>query len=56
MKNINVDKALIIHDKKDTVIPISRSRNVNNNWKVSEFFEVEGTWHFRILITKHVLE
>lgn len=56
VKNINVDKALIIHDKKDTVIPISRSRNVHNHWKVSEFFEVEGTGHFRILRTKHVLE
>ncbi|NJL12631.1 MAG: alpha/beta hydrolase [Microscillaceae bacterium] len=56
VKKINVDKALIIHDKKDTVIPISRSRNVHSNWKNCAFIEVEGTGHFRILRTKPVLE
>lgn len=56
VKTINVDRALIIHDKKDTVIPISRSKNVHKNWKVCEFIEVEGTGHFRILRTKFVLE
>jgi len=32
VKNINVDKSLIIHDKNDKVIPISQSRNVHKNW------------------------
>lgn len=55
VKTINVQNALIIHDKNDKVIPISRSKNVHNNWNTSEFKEVEGTGHFRILRTKHVL-
>lgn len=56
VKTINVTRSLIIHDKKDTVIPISRSRNVYNNWKACEFLEVEGTGHFRILRTESVLD
>lgn len=56
VKTINVDKSLIIHDKKDTVIPINRSKNVHKNWKNCEFVEVEGTGHFRILRTNSVLE
>jgi pimeloyl-ACP methyl ester carboxylesterase len=55
VKKINVTKALIIHDKNDTIVPINRARNVYNNWKVCEFFEIEGTGHFRILRTKSVL-
>ncbi|WP_298546339.1 alpha/beta fold hydrolase [uncultured Aquimarina sp.] len=56
VKTINVQKALIIHDKNDKVIPISRSKNVHQNWAASEFREVEGTGHFRILRTKQVLD
>ncbi|WP_298320393.1 alpha/beta fold hydrolase [uncultured Aquimarina sp.] len=56
VKTINVQKALIIHDKNDKIIPISRSKNVHQNWAVSEFREVEGTGHFRILRTKQVLD
>jgi hypothetical protein len=56
VKTINVTKSLIIHDKKDTVIPISRARNVYENWNVCEFLEIEGTGHFRILRTATVLD
>ncbi len=56
VKTINVQKALIIHDKNDKVIPILRSKNVHRNWTASEFNEVEGTGHFRILRTKQVLD
>lgn len=56
VKGIKVSKALIIHDKNDKVIPIKQSRNVYKNWANSEFKEVEGTGHFRILRTENVLE
>jgi pimeloyl-ACP methyl ester carboxylesterase len=56
VKVINVKKALIIHDKNDTVIPINRSKNVHHNWESSEFIEIEGTGHFRILRTKSVID
>ncbi|MEM0930857.1 MAG: alpha/beta hydrolase [Bacteroidota bacterium] len=55
VKDINVKNSLIIHDKNDRVIPIARSKNVHENWKVSEFKEVSGTGHFRILRTKDVI-
>ena len=56
VKRINVERSLIIHDRGDKVIPISRSRNVHRNWSCSEFLEVEGTGHFRILRTKRVID
>jgi len=56
VKHINVKKSLIIHDKNDKVIPIGRSKNVHKNWAVSEFIEIEGTGHFRILRTKKILD
>jgi pimeloyl-ACP methyl ester carboxylesterase len=56
VKFISVKKALIIHDKDDKVIPIKYSLNVHKNWNESEFKEVEGTGHFRILRSKEVIE
>ncbi|MEL7121192.1 MAG: hypothetical protein AAFO07_17210, partial [Bacteroidota bacterium] len=55
VKEINVKKAIIIHDKNDKVIPISRSMNVHRNWKASKFKEIQGTGHFRILRTESVI-
>ena len=56
VKSINVKKSIIIHDKNDRVIPIARSINVHNNWKASEFKEINGTGHFKILKTKEVID
>lgn len=56
VKSIKVKKAIIIHDKDDKVIPISRSLNVHKNWGVSQFKEINGTGHFRILRTKKVID
>lgn len=56
VKSINVNKSLIIHDINDKVIPIYRSKNVHQNWAVSEFMEIEGTGHFRILRTEKVID
>lgn len=56
VRNINVKKALIIHDRDDQVIPIERSLNVHQNWDNSQFVEVTDTGHFRILRTEGVLK
>ncbi|NJK83035.1 MAG: alpha/beta hydrolase [Saprospiraceae bacterium] len=56
VKEINVSSALIIHDTKDTVIPIGRSKNVQANWQNCTFAEIQGTGHFRILRTESVIE
>ncbi|MGC6469764.1 MAG: alpha/beta fold hydrolase [Flavobacteriales bacterium] len=54
VKEVNVNKALIIHDKNDQVISIEQSINVNNHWPACSIKEIEGTGHFRILRTKSV--
>ncbi|MEN1784755.1 MAG: alpha/beta hydrolase [Bacteroidota bacterium] len=54
--HIKVDKALIIHDKNDRVIPIERSKKVKDDWKNADFLEITGTGHFRILRTPKVIE
>ncbi|WP_299364059.1 alpha/beta hydrolase [Winogradskyella sp.] len=56
VKSIYVKRALIIHDKDDKVIPINRSRNVSDYWSQSEFKEIGGTGHFRILRTQFVID
>jgi len=56
VKDINVKKSIIIHDKNDKIIPIERSKNVHNNWSASQFKEIEGTGHFRILRTAEVIK
>ena len=56
VKSINVAQSLIIHDKNDKVIPIERSKNVHKNWVISEFKEITGTGHFRILRTQSVID
>jgi pimeloyl-ACP methyl ester carboxylesterase len=56
VQKVNVEKALILHDKHDKIIPIDQSRNVHQHWQNSEMEEVEGTGHFRILRTDAVLE
>lgn len=55
VKSVDVEKALIIHDKNDRVIPISQSKNVYENWPACEFMEVEGTGHFKILSDTSVI-
>ncbi len=56
VKNINVQKALILHDKDDKVVPLAYSKHVCNNWSNCDLKIVEGTGHFRILRTESVLE
>jgi len=56
VKSIHVKKAMIIHDKHDRFITISRSRTVHKNWQASEFKAIEGTGNFRILRTQEVIE
>lgn len=56
VKSINVSKSLIIHDTKDSVIPIERSKSVQKNWKNCELIEIQGTGHFRILRTDLVID
>ena len=47
---------LILHEKHDRFIPISRSRNVQKNWKNCTLVELENTGHFRILHDPNALQ
>lgn len=51
----NVNKALVLHDVNDKVIPIEQSKRVVGNWPVAVMEEVSNTGHFRILRTERVL-
>lgn len=55
VREIKVEKSMIIHDKDDKVIPISQSKNVSQNWENCQFKEIKGTGHFRILRTDEVI-
>ncbi len=56
VQKIDMKKAFIIHDKMDKVIPIENSIKVSSAFKNSEFIEIEGTGHFRMLWSTKVLD
>lgn len=55
VRAVQVEKALILHDKNDRVIPFKIAENVNRNWPASELKAVEGSGHFRILRTPSII-
>lgn len=56
VQKVNVEKALILHDKNDKIIHVKRSQNVASHWPVCALEEIEGTGHFRILRTDFVID
>lgn len=54
VQKINVEKALIIHDINDKIIPISESKEVVKKWENANLLEVSNTGHFKILRTPQV--
>ena len=56
VRAVNVKRALILHDKKDRVIPLTQAQSVAANWRQCTLDILEGTGHFRILRTPRVAE
>ena len=56
VSQIQVQQALILHDKNDRVIPISQAQQVAQAWSNCSLEEIKGTGHFRILRTPKVIE
>jgi len=56
VKNANIEKALIIHDINDKVIPISDAEEVVKRWDKAVLHKIENTGHFRILRTPEVTD
>ncbi len=56
VKQIQVERALILHDTADRILPVQRSRNVSAAWKEAVMEEVVGTGHFKILHSPGVIQ
>lgn len=52
----SVEKALLIHDTNDRVLPVEKSRQVAQKWSSASLLEVTGTGHYKILGESKVIE
>ncbi|MGB1449683.1 MAG: alpha/beta fold hydrolase [Flavobacteriaceae bacterium] len=51
-----IEKALLLHDTNDRVLPVEKSREVAKKWPAASLKEVTGTGHYKILGTKKVVD
>lgn len=56
VQKANVEKAIIIHDINDRIIPISEAKEVAKKWKKAELVEITNTGHFKMLRTPEIAE
>jgi hypothetical protein len=56
VQKASVEKALILHDINDKILPIEQSKEVEAAWKEARLEKITGTGHYRILRTKSVLQ
>ncbi|MGB2503149.1 MAG: alpha/beta fold hydrolase [Flavobacteriaceae bacterium] len=56
VQKASVEKALILHDIDDKILPIEQSKEVEVAWKEARLEEIKGTGHYRILRTNSVLQ
>ncbi|MGS0527883.1 alpha/beta hydrolase [Zobellia nedashkovskayae] len=56
IKNVEMKFITFIHDKADKIIAINTSKRVSKSVKTSDFIEIEGTGHFKMLWSKKVVE
>lgn len=52
----SIEKALLLHDTNDRVLPVEKSREVAKKWPAATLKEVTGTGHYKILVTKKVVD
>ena len=52
----SVEKALILHDTNDRILPLDQSKEVNLVWENATLEEVTGSGHYKILRTEQVLQ
>lgn len=51
----SVEKALLLHDTNDRVLPVEKSREVASKWPAARIIEVTETGHYKILTAEKVL-
>jgi pimeloyl-ACP methyl ester carboxylesterase len=56
VQNINVEKAIIIHDVNDRIIPISEAEEVAKKWNNAKLVKISNTGHFKMLRTPEIAE
>ena len=52
----SVEKALLLHDTNDRVLPVEKSREVARKWPAASLTEVTETGHYKILGAEKVLD
>ena len=52
----NVSEALIVHSKKDKVLPIALARKLHKDFPLSELIELENLGHYTILWSEDLKE
>ena len=52
----SIQKALLLHDKNDRVLPFEKSKQVAEKWPAAELIEINGTGHYKILRVPEVLD
>ena len=52
----SVEKALLLHDTNDRVLPVEKSREVTRKWPAASIIEVTETGHYKILGAEKVLD
>lgn len=53
---INIEKAIIVHSKKDKVLPIEGARNVSKSFNNCSIIELNNLGHYAILWSKELKE
>lgn len=52
----SIQKALLLHDIKDRVLPIEKTEQVAKAWPIAKLTRIENTGHFRILKSEEVAQ
>lgn len=55
-KAVNVEKILVIHDKKDAIVPFAAAEEIYENWECADLLAPEGYGHFRVMKNPDVLD
>ena len=48
-KQASINKALILHDVKDRILPFKISKEFSKKWDIAELIEIRNTGHYKIL-------
>ncbi|MBR9921950.1 MAG: alpha/beta hydrolase [Bacteroidetes bacterium] len=56
LNRIKVDDVLVVHDRKDQVVPFQSAEEFINNWDKARLLETNGYGHFRLMKNPDVIK